>query len=27
LLISAGLTQGLPLQHIMAPLINAICHS
>ena len=25
LLISAGLTQGQPLQHIMAPLINAIC--
>ena len=27
LLISAGLAQGQPLQHIMAPLINAICHA
>ena len=25
-LLSAGLTQGQPLQHIMAPLIIAICY-
>jgi hypothetical protein len=27
LFISAGLTQGQPLQHIMAPLLQCICHS